>query len=177
MFSKFDEQKALEVILYVSSKVEPMYHIGKIIYFANRYHLEDYGRFVVGDEIIAMKNGPVLSSVYDMIKLVKNGYNSYKNFQDEQKILDSLLYVGRESSGELDKLIPKRPAELQYLSQSDINSLDKAIENIKDLTFRELERFSHDALYYSAKLNDEISFEDVVRYSKNSKELFEYLAG
>lgn len=175
--SKFDELKALEVILYVSSKVEWMYHVGKIIYFANRYHLEDYGRFVVNDEIIAMKNGPVLSSIYDMIKLARSGKNSYKQFKNQDEILHSLLYIKGNSPIELDRLIPKRPANLEYLSQSDITALDCAIEKIKDLSFTELEAFSHDDLYHTARLNDEISIEDVIRYSKNPKELSEYLAG
>ena len=75
--NRFNYSKALEVLLYVSSKVEYMYHTGKIIYFANRYHLEKYGRFVIDDRVIAMKNGPVLSNVYDMIKSARGDNCSY----------------------------------------------------------------------------------------------------
>lgn len=65
--NRFDKSKALEVLLYVTHQTQDMYHTAKIIYFANRYHLEKYGRFIIDDRVIAMKHGPVLSNLYDMI--------------------------------------------------------------------------------------------------------------
>jgi len=41
----------------------------KLIFFADRYHLRKYGRFVVGAHYYAMKNGPVGSEVKQVAEL------------------------------------------------------------------------------------------------------------
>ena len=165
----FDKEKALEVLLYVSSRVQKMYHTQKIIYFANRLHLDKYGRFVIDDRIIAMKNGPVLSAVYDMIKSAK-GTNSY--FPEVSK---SISYIHGGSS--LDQLSPKREADTDYLSQSDIICLNECIEKYKNMSFTELEQISHDELYFTANLNDEISIDEVINHSSQPEILRDYLKG
>jgi hypothetical protein len=40
--TRFDAEKALEAILYVASKapIPDIYHVGKILWFADRVHLE-----------------------------------------------------------------------------------------------------------------------------------------
>ena len=167
--NRFNYSKALEVLLYVSSKVEYMYHTGKIIYFANRYHLEKYGRFVIDDRVIAMKNGPVLSNVYDMIKSARGDNCSYPGVEKH------LTYSSGGSS--LHKLLPKREANLDYLSESDIECLNEAINKIKGMSFRDLERFSHDSLYYTADQNNEISIDEIINHSINPDNLRKYLAG
>jgi len=167
--NRFNYSKALEVLLYVSSKVEYMYHTGKIIYFANRYHLEKYGRFVIDDRVIAMKNGPVLSNVYDMIKSARGDNCSYPEVEKH------LTYSSGGSS--LHKLLPKREANLDYLSESDIECLNEAINKIKGMSFRDLERFSHDSLYYTADQNNEISIDEIINHSINPDNLRKYLAG
>lgn len=63
----FDPEKAVEVILYVASRVRDsgFHRVSKILYFADRDHLAMYGRFICGDSYVAMKNGPVPSGAYD----------------------------------------------------------------------------------------------------------------
>lgn len=166
---RFNYSKALEVLLYVSSKVEYMYHTGKIIYFANRYHLEKYGRFVIDDRVIAMKNGPVLSNIYDMIKSARGDNRNYP------EVKKHLTYFSNKKS--LHKLVPKRAANMDYLSESDIECLNEAIEKIKGMSFNELESFSHDDLYYTADQNNEISIDEIINHSTHSDTLRGYLAG
>ncbi|MCW7083120.1 Panacea domain-containing protein [Escherichia coli] len=69
---RFDSEKALEAILYVASKapIPDIYHVGKILYYADRFHLESFGRLITGDHYNAMKDGPVASNTYDIIKLL-----------------------------------------------------------------------------------------------------------
>ena len=60
---EFNEKVALEVILYIANKSQKptFHHIAKLLYFADKSHLCQYGRFICGDNYIAMKNGPVPS--------------------------------------------------------------------------------------------------------------------
>src|ERR1700675_4380838 len=39
----------------------------KMLYIADRESLRDRGRPITGDQVVAMKQGPVLSGVYDLI--------------------------------------------------------------------------------------------------------------
>jgi len=57
---RFDSEKALEAILYVASKapIPDIYHVGKILYYADRFHLEAFGRLITGDQYNAMKVWP-----------------------------------------------------------------------------------------------------------------------
>ena len=70
---KFDKIKTLNALLYVASRVQrkDIHKIFKIIYFADRQHLADWGRPITGDTYIAMEAGPVPSRMYDMLKIVR----------------------------------------------------------------------------------------------------------
>ncbi|WP_255566960.1 MULTISPECIES: Panacea domain-containing protein [unclassified Photorhabdus] len=71
--ARFDSEKAIESILYVASTapISDIYHVGKILYFADRLHLERYGRLITGDNHLAMKDGPVAENAYDIIKVAR----------------------------------------------------------------------------------------------------------
>ena len=68
---KFNKEKATHSILYVANKLErrDLHKIFKILYFAERKHMQDWGRPIIGDTYIAMDAGPVPSRVYDILKL------------------------------------------------------------------------------------------------------------
>ncbi len=69
---QFDERKATEATahLLASSSGRMKYlRIIKMLYFADRRSLQLYGRPIVGDRYVAMRHGPVLSQLYDVIKL------------------------------------------------------------------------------------------------------------
>ena len=42
-----------------------------VLLFADKKHLERYGRFITGDTYSAMENGPVPSFAYDVVKCIK----------------------------------------------------------------------------------------------------------
>src|SRR4051794_37148117 len=67
---RVNPRKALEVILWLAHRQSPIdfYHILKMVYFADKYHLNIYGRPVVGDRYEAKNYGPVPTAVYDILK-------------------------------------------------------------------------------------------------------------
>ena len=69
---KFNKEKATHSILYVANKLErrDLHKIFKILYFAERKHMQDWGRPIIGDTYIAMDAGPVPSRVYDILKYI-----------------------------------------------------------------------------------------------------------
>ena len=131
LYFEANREKIRETILYIASRVSnPTLHtIFKIMYFADKQHLGDYGRFITGDTYIAMEYGPVPSLAYDMTKDAREFSLSY----------------GIEVRGY--HIIAQRDANIGLLSESDTECLDIAIERYGNKTFGELTDESHDAAW------------------------------
>lgn len=166
MNSYFDEYKSLESIIYVSHKSGDLIHIENILYFADKFHLQKYGRLITGDSYIAMKNGPVPSGAYDIIKVVRG--DGFAIFDFDPRIAFSVEYS--------TKLIPLRTTNLDYLSDSEIECLDVAIEKYAKLNVWELwEIVREEPAFMHASENEEISFTSLVSQLNNSDQIFDYL--
>ncbi len=168
---KFNPEKAKEVLLYIVSHtpIPDRFHVCKVLYFADRYHLEHFGRFVCGERYVAMKNGPVPSRTYDLIKAA-----------DREEV--------PEISVDDWQITALRDANLNILSGSDIEALDWAIEKFGNLSFGDLWRFSHDDAVWKTttadgellKLPDQpkripMEFSGIVNDLSDSDALIEYL--
>lgn len=163
---EFDEKVAVEAILYLAhqSQDPTFHHLSKLMYFADRLHLERYGRFICGDQYIAMKHGPVPSAIYDMFKDVREGL-SYINFPaaDEAFLVEDY------------RVTPRRVPNLEWLSESDIECLEDVISQYDAMSFGELTSLSHDSAWYAADENEQISIESIVESFADSSSLLEYL--
>jgi hypothetical protein len=69
-YFELNREKIRETLLYIAARVKnPTLHtVFKIMYFADKLHLSNYGRFITGDTYYAMEYGPVPSAAYDMTK-------------------------------------------------------------------------------------------------------------
>lgn len=164
---KFDSTKAVEAILYIANRVkEPTFHrISKIFYFADRGHIANYGRFICGDDYVAMAHGPVPSGIYEILKHVRGD-----GLPIDIKNVAELLQVKDGKT-----VIPARDAVRELLSESERECLDAAIKQYGSLSFTKLTEVSHDAAWKSADENDLIKVEEIVATLPNSKELLQHL--
>ena len=152
---QFDKEKSLNALLYVANRVQRKdYHkIFKIIYFADRQHLADWGRPITGDTYIAMEAGPVPSRLYDMLKIVRG--DSYlpdmeglsKYFQ-----VENWMYVR-----------PLQDADLNKLSANEQEAMSKAIEKYAALSYDEIKEKSHDVAWRSTARDFLISWDNIAR--------------
>lgn len=164
----FDLNRALHALLYVANRVErkDMHKLFKILYFADMEHLYKYGRAITGDRYIAMKYGPVPSSIYDMVKIVK-GSSIYR--------MDELKAFFRMDGY---NLMPLRDADQDYLSQTDIEELDASIVKYKSFDFATMTSKSHGSAWQSAwdtPDRDEIYVEDILRECNADEEYIAYI--
>ena len=165
MLPRFKEQKALAAILYVAHKLlnntaekrADLYKLQKILYFADKEHMANYGRPMTGDFYVAMKDGPVPSRTYDMLKQIRGDgcYCSTPDFIN--KLNESISFIGNITVN------PKKHADTDKLSESDIEAIDNATELLKDLTFNQIKARSHDSAYDAADESNNIPMESVVR--------------
>jgi uncharacterized phage-associated protein len=107
----FDRKKAIEVILYLANRVSDsdIYGICKLLYLSDKTSLEKYGRFIFGETYCAMKQGSTPSNAYDLLKEVA-----------EIPITELKM--------EGNQVIALRDANLDYLSESDIECLNQIID-------------------------------------------------
>src|SRR5262245_6628003 len=72
----FDERKtaaAAALLLQLSGGSMEYLRLIKLLYFIDRESLESLGRPLTGDRYVSMRHGPVLSTVYDLIKATVYG--------------------------------------------------------------------------------------------------------
>jgi len=163
---RFDAEKALEVIIYIAEKAKTpdIYHVQKILYFADLEHLEGYGRFICGDSYIAMNAGPVPSGVYDIIKDVRSERNPFYPVASKEAFNVDGNYIE-----------PKRNANLDFFSKSDLKCLNDSIAENECLSFGQLKSKSHDAAYDAADMNGEMSVYEIAKSLKDANALIELL--
>ena len=168
---EFDKDAALASIIYIASKVKnPTFHtISKLLYFADKKHLDEYGRFICGDNYVAMKHGPVPSVTYDILKSVKNcGHPAF-----DRKVLEEFTSALEIQSNYV--VIPRIPPDLEFLSETDVECLNFAVENYGTMSFSELTNLSHDEAYEATGFNDYIDIEDIAKMFSDADALLEHL--
>lgn len=169
VLSTFDIEKAKSAVLFVVHKLDKadFMHVFKIVYFAEQQHLANYGSPILGDNFIAMANGPVPSRLYDLFKCIRdNGYKSKEA---------SIFYEGFEVK-ENHFIEALQAADVDYLSQSEIECLSKSTEICKPLTFPELKKRSHDAAWEKASSEDnEIDMIVMAQVGGANAEMLKYI--
>jgi len=155
---RFDPDKGLEILLYISNRIsnKNLYWVLKTPYFADKYHLEKFGRPVSSDVYYAMKDGPVPSGLYDIVKDVRNTRHRHETL----KARSAFRVEG-------NAIVPLRDAHLDFLSKSDLTALDRAINEVGPQSFSELRNNSHDAAYDKADPNGEISYDEIIKTLPN----------
>lgn len=133
----FNKRKLVEIVLYILNKTDGLdyYHVFKIIYFANASHLAQYGLRLTTDEFCALPDGPVPSELYNCIRDYKA---SDKEFE---QMLDSAITTGEDDAYYM--LSAKRKANLDYISQSEKEEIDKSIKANANLPYNVLRSKSH----------------------------------
>ena len=157
---EFNHAKAVEAILYLANKLPHpgIYVICKLLYLADKYSLEKYGRFIFGESYFAMEEGATPSKAYDLLKAAT--VMSVDGIQVQNK-----------------RVIALRPPNLDELSDSDIECLEQIIDIPHDRMIRD----SHDEAYQKSwdrrgnKKSIIIPVENIAKLFPDSEDLLDYL--
>lgn len=145
--SNYNSQKLTELVLYILNKTGGVdfYHAFKILYFAEMKHLAKWGSSFVPDKFCALKYGPVPTRLYDAVKELSR-QNPCMPLSAE--LAEAVQIAGEDAP---NVLLPKREADTEFLSKSEIEALNQSIEENKSLTFRQLLSKSHDEAWTEAE--------------------------
>jgi uncharacterized phage-associated protein len=119
---KLNKQKAIEAVLWLIQRGESdMYRIWKMLFAAEKYHLNKYGRPITGDAYMAMKYGTVPNWLY--------------NEAMEQLGLGLIRYE--------NTLFGERSPIRKLFSESDIEALERGYNEYVGLNFEEVKTKNH----------------------------------
>lgn len=143
-----DILKLKAITLYIVNKcgVADIFHILKILYFADRAHYAEWGTRLSEDTFCAMDNGPVASHLY----------NALKDVTGKEKLpAGSPLKIISDSLYQADPMFEyyisaREEADMDELSASDVACLDRSIAENKEQAFGELSKRSHDQAWQEA---------------------------
>ncbi len=129
-----DIKASTQALYYVSKKLKKPLDKWtglKLVFFADRYHIRKYGRTITDDFYYAMEHGPVGSTTYDVLKFNTNTFH-------EKKYIEHFL------EKEDDKCKAKnKNLKLDYLSETDIEALDFAINIFGKFSSKKIKNISH----------------------------------
>ena len=154
---KYSEKKGIEILKYIISQgLHNKYYILKSIYFADKYHLQHYGRQVNGNNFYALEYGPVPSEMYAFIKQIQKG------------LID-------EFSSQKYNIYCETLPDYNWLSKSDIEALNYGINEVQGLSMGAVMEKSHDTADNMTDENQLITIESIVSQFDNADLVLEYL--
>lgn len=146
---RFEPYKFVNAAAYLASKCPDTtkMKLSKLLFFADKHHLLNYGRPIIGDRYVKMEFGPVPSMAYNLMK------HDDRASVDDQVLFDENLDVNG------NHIVPKKEPDLRYLSESDIEALDCAIAKYGHLTPAQLSKLSHrEPAWKSAEMNWDMDY-------------------
>lgn len=146
---ELNERKAVEALVWLAN-AQPgitFYYVVKVLFFADKIHLNKYGRPILGDQYVAMEHGPVPSTVYNMLK-----HDPFLG-PDLRKAVKEALSIDDT------RVKAIRKPDMEVFSKSDIECLKESLSIFGHMSFGTLKRVSHDEKAYSdASANSEMDY-------------------
>ncbi len=152
-----NKEKILHALLYLIEQADKkgvvltQYTILKTFFFADRAHLNRYGRPITFDNYKAMKDGPVASFIYDVLK---NNINFPAAFGVAGPLWERTP-VPQMGPRAFRYHAGKAKPDLDLLSESDIEALSDAFIITTMLSFDQIKRLTHEDPAYVDAWEDE----------------------
>lgn len=129
-------EKAIETIVWLANQKPgiDIYHVVKILFYADKIHVNRYARPIIGDTYIRMDYGPTPSGVRDLI--TKDSWLSpdYLQSFSESLLIETSPYL---------TIKPKRKPDMKYFSETDIECLKESLVEYGEKSFDELKKLTH----------------------------------
>lgn len=165
---KIDIEKSINATLFILKNLGgtcDFHKVFKILYFSDQKHIARYGRPVTGDWYVAMRNGPVPSNIYDILKAIKS----------DSLFNGSAKYYQEFFQAKSHYVNAKKEPDLDFLSETDIEVLNESLQENKGLNFAQLTNKSHDSAYENAQPDDAISFRHMAIAGGANEAILKYI--
>lgn len=139
---KYDIFVIKAVLLYVLTHSEDgkrdIYSLVKAAYYAQQNHLARYGTPLFKDYICALPFGPVLSNIYNILKMARGDSRvlDYHKADDMHLASDAIAF-------ENERFSAKERPDMVFLSLSDIECLNYGISKVAGMSFSQIMDDTH----------------------------------
>jgi len=129
-------EKAIETIVWLASEKPgiDIYHLGKVLFYADKKHVNRYARPIIGDTYIRMAYGPTPSGVRDLIS---------KNYWLSPDHIESVTNAIEIKNSPHPSISASRPPNMDYFSGTDIECLKESLFEYGDKSFEFLKKKTH----------------------------------
>lgn len=136
IYTDYQNQKIKEVLLYILSKTGDTgyFRLMKTVFCADRQNLLKWGDQVTNLDYYAWKHGPVPITVCEGLEAISDGRESV--FSDILTVIGRFKIVHAE-----------REPNLEYLSETDRESIEFAINELKGKNRADIESYLHEDVY------------------------------
>lgn len=164
---EFQPEKSLAATVYLADRSgETMYTVLKMIYVADKLHLERYGRPITGDRFAAMPEGACPSRIYDSMK-------AYRGDKNTNYLPNGEKYLEVDPTT-FDVTVKDMPT-LDALSASDMECLDETLSILKRLGRWAIRRMAHDEAWKRTGRNATMDFLDIAKATTDGEVLAEHV--
>lgn len=150
----FEEEKAAQVCAFFCRKAGKRIHklkLIKLVYLSERRFLAEYGSPIIWDELYSLPHGPICSSTLNGIDgLLCDG--PFKN------------YIKADGRKDI-YLVKDAPIDFDFLSDAEIDNLDKIWGEFGHMTASQIRNFTHEYCKEYTELDHgraPISYRDVL---------------
>lgn len=146
-------EKAIEAIVWLGRQLPGIdfFHIAKVLFYADKLHLERYARPVLGDTYIAMEHGPVPSGVSNLLN--KDTFL----YPDLLEAISNAVDIKRDG---VPNIRAKRDPDENLFSESDMDCLSEALQQYGKMPFGQLRELTHQELaWIEAPMNGAMDYE------------------
>ncbi|MCY4106343.1 MAG: Panacea domain-containing protein [Chloroflexi bacterium] len=123
----FQREEAIELILYLAWRLkEPtVMQICKLMYFADKQHLNFWGQFLCGNDYVAMEHGPVPIDIYELLDETRQAGND--DFEVGERVIR-----------------PLRAVDMKKISEAAQQTLDWVLREYGEIPIGKLRDISHE---------------------------------
>lgn len=173
------------IIYFIDSQVQNISKtkVMKLLFFADKIHLERYGKPIFYDDYIALQYGPIPSLTLNII----NSINEPEKEDFKSLIKEFLEYVRLNEQYDEDMITTtfekKKEFNQKLFSQSEIEILNEISQKYKNYTAKKLSKLTHTLPEYKKHFpNGKIKYDELagenseyVNFIEKENESFEEL--
>ncbi len=177
MEQHYDVRKiANAIIFFIDSNVKYLgiTKLMKLCFYADKYHLEQFGKPIFNHTYTKLPRGPVPTWLYSIIRTKISGSFDY-DFEDEVKVFNKFIATEEIQWDEGTKVIFTKLKEFdkKYFSKSQIKILMQVSEEFKNISASAISELSHETnAWKSVDFNEIITYESMV----DDEEISKYIA-
>jgi uncharacterized phage-associated protein len=159
----YDVKKiANTIIFFIDNDVKNLgiTKLMKLFFYADKYHLEEYGKPIFNHNYTKLPRGPVPTWLYSIIRTAVSGSIDF-DFKSEVDIFNNYIEAKEVNNGEYMQVFfnKKQGFDKNFFSKSQINILSRIIDEFKYITATDISEKSHATkAWQSVEQNQQITY-------------------